>query len=517
MRRREMRNLRPRLLVIFPAIGYLGLHVLGFWYPRLLWGTDQFSYYPPVLLLAFIATCIASTAAALHSGLMVSVESAVGDILKKLPAPSRLAWPALLVCGATAWIFRVGSHHLGDSQMWFGKVAAFASGNVTAFPFMEALDFLIHLEVFRLGYAFFGWQPVDAYALISIASCPVYVTLLWKISHELTSDRLRRITWFAVLITAGTLQFYFGYGESYTLVHLAAAAYALFALRFLAGKCHVAVPAGLLLLAMLLHLMSMCLIPSLAVLLYGDARLGSYLRNPKIKWLLVCIGGAASAALYAGLYQHHHLPFWTSPQPGRFPIISWDHALNLVNEVLLLSPFGLVWAAASGRRSLVEPARRFLLAALLGGAALVAVHNIVMGGRDWDLMSFPSIFGLLLGIAVIEGSASPSIHSRLVRWAILPAMIWHTTLWIGINHDPGRGLERLGNLLYHTPNQPLHYRAFVRGHYYLNLRDDPAEAARHFREALELVRPDPTYDFLSHYRRFLDGATARARDRASSD
>ena len=46
-------------------------------------------------------------------------------------------------------------------------------------------------------------------------------------------------------------------------------------------------------------------------------------------------------------------------------------------------------------------------------------------------------------------------------------------------------LEKLGNLLLHTPNQPRYYQAFTRGHYYLNIRRAHYDqAVAHFREAI---------------------------------
>jgi len=92
---------------------------------------------------------------------------------------------------------------------------------------------------------------------------------------------------------------------------------------------------------------------------------------------------------------------------------------------------------------------------------------------------------------------------RQVRWAVLPLMVWHTALWIGINSSPERGTDRLGNLLKYYPNQALHYQYFTLGHYYLNIRrDDDRQAARFFREALSHTPAEAT-DAIKRYRDYL--------------
>jgi len=69
-------------------------------------------------------------------------------------------------------------------------------------------------------------------------------------------------------------------------------------------------------------------------------------------------------------------------------------------------------------------------------------------------------------------------------------MALHTGLWIGINADADRAVLRLGNLLYHTPNQALHYRKFTQGYYYLNVLNDPARAVPYLHSALAQAPPD---------------------------
>ena len=134
---------------------------------------------------------------------------------------------------------------------------------------------------------------------------------------------------------------------------------------------------------------------------------------------------------------------------------------------------------------------------------LIFVHYISMGGRDWDLMAFPGLFYSLWGFLCLGISPRREAYFRQVRWSVLPLMTMHTALWVGINHDTARAMDRLGNLLEYTPNQSLNYQYFVKGHYYLNLRqDNPERAEVYLRKAIAHT-PDDDSGTLRRYRKYL--------------
>lgn len=139
---------------------------------------------------------------------------------------------------------------------------------------------------------------------------------------------------------------------------------------------------------------------------------------------------------------------------------------------------------------MLTPVIEFLACAIAGAGGLIAVHNITMGGRDWDLMSFPVLFYSLLGFVCLARCERAKIYVRQIGLAVVPIMALRTGLWIGINADADRAVLRLGNLLYHTPNQALHYRKFTEGYYYLNVLNDPARAVPYLRSALAQAPPD---------------------------
>jgi hypothetical protein len=88
-------------MILLPAAAYIILHVLGYRYPARFWGVDQFHYYSPALLAAFLAA---------------------------------------------AWTLRVQGHYLGDSSMWFANMEMLLKGRA------ESIRWIIGLPVAGLEY-----------------------------------------------------------------------------------------------------------------------------------------------------------------------------------------------------------------------------------------------------------------------------------------------------------------------------------------------------------------------------
>ena len=512
------------LLVCLPAFLYGLLHLVGWQYPLYMWGVDQLHYYPTWVCSLMVVASLGPGLALWRPQWVLVADQWAQDRLEGI-CQYAAGWsvpikvPLLGLFFSVCYIFRVRAHLLGDSAMWLQNLKILrVPGRETEIdwiiglplagyehlPALQALDFGIHLQVYRLGHDLFGWQPQDAYEWISCMAGIFYVAVLWKLAVHLGTTRSERLTFFVFLLTLGNLQFFFGYGESYTLATATMALYALYALRYLRDQGSLLAPSLVLALTLLLHLMPMALVPSWFYLLWRHpGRLGVQIRRPAYYLPLAVIGTAAVLALYLGFYQHHHLPLWTPEEEGRFPILSLPHLTNLGNQLLLMSPFGLVWGLASRYRRLAPTTEiRFLGFAALGAWGLIGVHNITMGGRDWDLMALPCLFYSLWGLLCLL-QADREAHMRQIRLVVIPLMCLHTALWIGINADEGRGEARLQNLLRFGPNQPVHYQEFTQGYYLLNIKHgDYPRAVRHLQAAIEGYHGDDA-NVPERYTRFL--------------
>ena len=122
-------------MILLPAAAYIILHVLGYRYPARLWGVDQFHYYSPALLAAFVAAaCGAWILAARYAQPSTSCWRVFWSAATAgLPAPAAPA--SLLLCFlAAACTLRVPGRYLGDSSMWFANMEMLLKGRAEPPP-----------------------------------------------------------------------------------------------------------------------------------------------------------------------------------------------------------------------------------------------------------------------------------------------------------------------------------------------------------------------------------------------
>ncbi len=491
-------------LVIAPCAGYVLLHVAGRKYPATFWGVDQLSYYPGWFSVVFLSIAAAAILIAAVPGLYEPLAAFFTRAARPIPLAAALKAFCLILFLLLAYGFRDQHHHLGDSDLLFNNLdhAMTEEGRQRLawirgiplegwefIPLFEPLDFFLHLKVYDIGSTLAGFEPKDAYETVSCAAGLLFVVCLWKISCLLGRRREEQMPLFLFLITLGSLQLFFGYGESYTLVTLASCWYVLAALRSLRGG-GVAWPALALALSASLHAMALCLVPSFLFLVWRkhrSARIEALLAR-RIPRIAVPVAIVAAWVLYSKIYPHS-LPLFADTDKGTYGLLSPGHLLFLLNAALLVSPFGLIWAGAfTLSRRETDPDVRFLRWSALGPLVLMFAHDAYLGGRDWDLMSFPGLFCALWGFSCMAKAGGFSAARAAA--AIVPVMGMHTALWVGINCDPEKALERLGNLVTVT-NQGPHYTAFTQGFYYQSHRKEPLMAASFFQEAIALT---PTSD-----------------------
>ena len=391
--------------------------MLGYYYPARLWGVDQFYYYPQPLLAAFVMAALAVWLLAARYAFTVDglLKRLLGHF-DRMPFGGYGRAGILLLCFlAAAWILRVRGHYLGDSSMWFANMEILLQGRAESIgwitglpvagleyvPAHQGLDFLLHYHLYRLVHALWGATPADAYSWLSLLAGIPYLAVLWQLARRLSANMRDRVTCFALLLTLGTLQFFCGYGESYTLLNLMAALYALQGLRLVRGETTLWSPTLCLLGAVALHLMAIALLPSFMYLLWRDpGRVGKALRQPHLHRPLLAAGAALALYVYVAFYRFHHLTLWQVQVDGRYPLLSIAHVGNLFNELLLISPFGLVWGLVSRpRRQRPDASVRFAFWGALGPGALVGVHDAVLRGTRLGPDGLARVVSRPLGLA----------------------------------------------------------------------------------------------------------------------
>jgi len=517
-------------IVLLPAALYALLHGVGLLLPSYFWGVNLLAYYaPPVQVLCAILA-VTALYIAWHPAYSESLDQKLDALLQRAAArfSTPLKWVLCLSVIPLCYAFKVDIHLMGDGQAWLAYLENAQRGFpreppgwIRGFPLagldwihpLEPLDFWLHQLLYRFGRSYWHWQAADAYTWSSCLWGTVYAWGIWKLSGLLELTRLSRYTLLLLLATSGQVQLFFGYVESYVSLAAACALYAWCALHALRGGS-LAGPALTLSAAAALHLMALALAPSFCYLVWHrHEKLREALKNPRALALLFALGAPAITWAYLRFYADRHLPLYQASSPGEYALLSLPHAANLANEILLVAPFAFIWVLyAYARDTRWTPPMRFATWASCGSTALVAIHATDFGGRDWDLLSMPTLFLSLWGFLSLEQTSPAS--TRALRWGALPILLIHAALFIGTNANKERAIERVDHLLEYGPNQPLHFQYYYRGYYQLEVRSDPQQAIAFFARAAELAPPNQIgpdqITYRSSYLRLLGYAQASA-------
>jgi tetratricopeptide (TPR) repeat protein len=485
---------------------YALLHLAGWYWPAELWGVDQLHYYGSVVALAFAALCVSAIAAG-HSQSVARLDRRAVLTVRSLHLQARYANTAkvvgLLSCVGLAYLLRVREHLLGDSDKWFqllGKapdlsqiISTLGHGELPTLPevpLFESLDFLLHLGVYLILHPLFGWSESDAYLWLSLLAGAFYVAALWRLAPLLTQGAAEQATVLLLGLCLGSAQLFLGYGESYTLVAAATTWFFVHALLGLRGAS-LARPTAVLMLCLALHMMSIGLLPAWVYLAWVKAGrpMRTAIRSPRVWVLLVTPAVLVGGVLYVYVYPYA-LPLLPSASVETHSLFAGSHLALMGNAILLISPFGLLWGASLHHRARHAPAALVLLWASVGTGAVVFLTDASLGGRDWDMLSYPALCYSLWGIASLHVHPRRRSYLRILRWTVIPIVSCHTLLWVGINASEDRALARLENLLQYA-NLPEHYRHWTLGFYYTNILEQQYDkAVYHFTAAVTATPPD---------------------------
>jgi tetratricopeptide (TPR) repeat protein len=273
--------------------------------------------------------------------------------------------------------------------------------------YTEPLDILVH----RLIYLLVG-SSIWSYRIVGFVTGLLYLNGIRLLVRFGTTPIEKAIIALAFLCTA-TIQFYFGYVESYGLINLFILYYLYSAWKCVKEERVTAAPVVFFVLATLSHLSGAALFPSL-VFLYKD----------RFRWVtrfaLPLAILAAGVVFYIGRYWRALVTLMPNDY-STYSLFSGAHLLDLLCVLLLVSPS--FYLALISKRW--EKTTTFTMIALAGTLLFTIVIDPVLGAvRDWD---FLSVFALPLagmialraprrGIIVVILAAT--IVTRTIPWLV---------------------------------------------------------------------------------------------------
>ncbi len=412
-------------------------------------------------------------------------------------------WLAILpFYAALLYALRARTYFLGDGIVWLNALQGEARQ-----AFNEPLSAAAWHGFAGLARALAGTPDESTFALLPILCGVLAAAMGWGIVGEaFAAGRGRWIAW-ALFLLMGVGQLYFGYIESYPIVSVAVLLYVWLALRHVRGAGPPWLLSVSLAMAIGAHLMSLFLLPSYVV---AVARRPGTWRSRAV-WLALPAVLAPGLLLLAGTRPSSWLePFRVVSQGSLagslaphltrpYPPISWDHAIDVANAILLAIPIPalllLAWALSRGGRVLpVGPRAQVIAAAAGAGLLLAAVISLpVAPAQDWDIAA---VLLLPMGIAgIVAGKAFYESAAVRAGPGLIALSAGSLLAFVSVNADRAAGIERFQVLIGPAARVSPYgrgYGASMLSEYFEDRREFPA-ALRYAEAALEAERTNPRY------------------------
>ncbi|UCD93572.1 MAG: hypothetical protein JSU69_07320 [Candidatus Zixiibacteriota bacterium] len=398
-----------------------------------LWGFNHLLFLPPVVTAVYAALAVVALALPFFS-----FSAGVGDfIVRRFSAVffesgrKYFHWAVLASAAATLFvIFPAPTHFLGDGYSWLANLS---SPTGTIFKWSEWGTTLLLSNV----QALLGPKNVEtarsAFQVISVLSGVISIWVFLLISRLVSEDPTKKILVFLGMFMSGGLLLFFGYVENYPLIWVSFTGYIYFGLRYLNKRSGLLLAAAFLVAGFIIHLQMVIAIPAfLYLLLHSRAGLELYRHRPKTVWAILSTIALFGIIVFTYKYttdlyfESIFLPLLKGGQSGvSYAMFSLPHIIDIINELLLLSPLILLFLLPSAGRLKIlfkQPDTAFLaLISITGFAFLFVIDGTLGMARDWDLFSICAFAPTLVFIMLFNEN-----YRRALNRVFLPMLI----LWI---------------------------------------------------------------------------------------
>jgi hypothetical protein len=456
-------GLTPTSVVKFPtikamirvlAIAFILLHVLSTVLPpNLAWGLSFFAHpdsLPGLLISALYLALAVPPVTALFLSKIEGPVSAAMDFFRNRKFLFRLT--LALISGSLFWLFRIRHLYWGDAKI-FVEAIPHPDFRLT-YNWQAPLDVFIHSKIWELAHKLWGWDVATVYGVISVLSGVLFLQLLVNVAEELGRNRPERLFLWALTATGGFIQLFFGYIESYTIIPTGILAYLWLGIRSIKGQTSLFWPILCLSLTNAFHPSTIVLWPSAFLLVKG---------RPRKEWLkflaipiVVALGVIAlmesgkhgidallGVDFPGGADRHWFVPLrHAGTEWEHYTMFSLGHLVDIVNEQLLVAPFGLILAILLWKEGFQKAGQEdkkpliFLTLASAFYLLFIWTWNPDYGGRkDWDLFACVGIpLNLLAAFTATRAWSKEELKENGLLLVL--ASLIHTAFWVNFNFNP---------------------------------------------------------------------------------
>ena len=467
-----------------PVALFLAFHFLApFLAPGSGWGVHHLAYYP----LAYWWLTAAVAAGLFIPAFRRFVIDAISDILRltqRRAHRSAVSVGTLAIAIASAGALGSAIHLLGDGYLYISELP----GNSIRVDHSPLSFWLVRL-LFEVGRPILTAEA--AYQLYSYAGGALYLVLVLPVARAIASDRAGRVVVIGFLMTAGYVQGFCAYVETYSLVYAGLLLYVWIGLEALAGKRSPIVAGVVLGIIIPLHFLLVTLAPSLLLILLfragvvGDRGerplpqrpstvLSTLAAVPAVTLVILLALGINPLGYFEWLDRSNSLPLLSSPGfTEAYRLLSLSHLLDLLNQQLLSASAVIIVVMMLRRRAFGAGDGRslFLLTAGLLPLGVTVVLNPEIGAfRDWDVLAIPSVPLTVWAASALVREIVDSRQLLETGVTLCGAVAIHSVLWIGLNASRDKAELRFTDLM-ETAALSGHARSYgwdTLGRYYLD-------------------------------------------------
>lgn len=446
---------RLEKVVFFACAFVILIHAVASFFPKeRLWGVNQLAYvsFIPrwiIIILAFLI--LVPKVNKIFYDAFAGFFNLVEKNLKRI---NRCYKYILFSFGSIIlfWVFKAKTHLLGDGYVRGNEIVAGTKLSVT-----EPLDFYLHVLV----YSFLKLDVYQTYTLISCLAGALFVFLALWLSHLLGKEDKEKVLAFVILVSMGSVQLFFGYIESYSLVYAGMMAYFLLSFLYLRGRCGLFFPSLTLLISISLHLSAVYLFPSLIYLHLVNSQKERkqfiFKKILNVVFLLLLVGVGFVILSHKNPNPTGVTSYLVPLAGGEnapYSLFSGAHLVDMINEQLLLSPAGIIlWAIVfffAGKINLKDKVIIFFMVVILFSFTFALIMDPKLGyARDWDLFSSTglgyTILGIYLGLSYFRQAKIKKLNYVIL--ALTSTVLFSTLPWIYVNAQESKSVERFKALL----------------------------------------------------------------------
>src|SRR5467141_553155 len=431
----SMNNRTLKATITFTTL-IVGLHVLGYFYPKtLFWGFSFLGFLPIYDLFVYVTLSVVLLA----SILIRSVEgplSFVSEFMENKPVIFLLICIVIFIGGVSLFHVRVPLR--GDSFFVINNLQNTFRGAHLLYTYSEPLAMgVFYLLLKLLGTVRYpemmrGFLLVDA--LLGIG----FIINLFVIVRNLLTDPKAQALLFFYVLAAPTMQLFLGYVESYPVVLFSLSAFLLVVVLYVKLKLPFYIVPPLYLVQVIVHFLNFLFMPALIYLAYREWKnrgaknvligMGTTIALAAI--ILLAAGGEIARYLPQTAHTHYLSFAQTDSRYQAYTLLSPYHMIDLLNLLILIAPFTIFLVAIvyiEDRMSLLKSTeiRAFALLAVPVLLSLLVLKFDLGTAKDWDIgatfVFVPSLFACYAFLQV-RGIGAVKIMGLIIATAFLTTL-----------------------------------------------------------------------------------------------